>query len=99
MHAKTNGAVLLKYPYTFADLREENPYTYYDNRFTLPEWYAQTDEGLSAGNTVVEVKAATRPEYDKSTHCVTQRAAPELIGGEWVLGWDIVDRSLVDPKE
>lgn len=98
-YAKINGVSLVKYPYTKSDLRQENPYSRYDSRYTLPEWYAMTDEGLTSGNQVVEVKTAEQPEYDATTHDITQKPVPELVDGEWVLGWDIVERPPVIEEE
>lgn len=91
-YAKTNNTNLIKYPYTFADLREENTYSRYDGRFTLSEWYAQTDDAASTGATVVKVVIADQPEYDTATHYLTQQTTPALIDGVWTIGWDIVER-------
>jgi hypothetical protein len=95
-YAKVKHSSLIKYPYTFADLREENPYTRYDNRYTLSEWYAKTEEGRSSGNSVVEVKTAELPVYEEATHYLKQKTAPELVANEWVLGWDIIERTVLD---
>lgn len=92
MFAKTHDITLIKHPYTFADLREENPYTRYDGRFTVAEWYAQTEDAASTEATVVEVVIADQPEYDITTHYLTQKQTPELIDGVWIIGWDIVER-------
>lgn len=92
MFAKTNNTDLIKYPYTLADLREENPYSRYDGRFTLAEWYAQTEDAASTGSAVVEVVIADQPEYDSTTHYLRQQTTPELIDGVWTIGWDIVER-------
>lgn len=92
LHAKTNNTNLIKYPYTFTDLREENPYSRYDGRFTLSEWYAQTDDATATEATVVEVVIADQPEYGTATHYLSQKQTPELIDGVWTIGWDIVER-------
>lgn len=92
MFAKITGTDLLEFRYTFADLREENPYTRYDGRFTLSEWYAQTEDAAATGATVVEVVIADQPEYDTATHYLTQQTTPALINGVWTIGWDIVER-------
>lgn len=91
-YAKTHDITLIKHPYTFTDLREENPYTRYDGRFTLSEWYAQTDDASATGATVVEVVIADQPEYDTATHYLIQQTTPTLIDGVWTIGWDIVER-------
>lgn len=92
LFSKTNNTTFIKYPYTFSDLREENPYTRYDGRFALPEWYAQTEDAQNTGATVVEVVIANQPEYDNTTHYLSQKTTPELIDGVWTIGWDIVER-------
>lgn len=92
MFIKTHNTTLIKHPYTFADLREENPYTRYDGRFTLPEWYAQTEDAQTTGATVVEVVIADQPGYDTETHYLTQHTTPALVDGVWTIGWDIVER-------
>jgi hypothetical protein len=92
MFAKTTLTTILSYPYTFADLREENPHSRYDGRFTLPEWYAQTEDAASTGAAVVEVVIAGQPEYDSTTDYLIQKTTPELIDGVWAIGWDIVER-------
>lgn len=95
LNAKVNGVTLLKYPYTFADLREENPFTRYDGRFTLPEWYAQTEDAQNTGATVVEVVIADHPEYDSTSHYIRNAGSPNLSGNVWTLGWEIVERGEV----
>lgn len=92
MFAKVKNTTLVKYPYTRVNLRGENPYTRYDARHTLPEWYAMTEEGLASGNQVVEVKTAEKPEYDVATHYAIEKTTPELTNGEWLLGWEIKER-------
>lgn len=92
MHVKAHTTNLIKYPYTFTELREENPHSRYDGRFTLPEWYSQTEDAAATGAAVVEVAIADQPEYDSTTHYLRQKANPELIDGVWTIGWDIVER-------
>ena len=92
-YAKIHNNTLLKYPYSYLDLIEENPHTQYDGRYSIPEWYSKTDEAVATGNRVVKVKIAEQPHYDKNTHHVIQNANPELVDGEWVITWDFIERS------
>lgn len=87
--AKTNGISLVKYPYTWADLRAENPFTAYDDRFDLNGWYQLTEEGISTGNTILPVRLLEEPEYDPNTQYIVQDLIPRLIDDEWVLGWTV----------
>jgi hypothetical protein len=90
-NAKIKAETLLKYPYTFSDLRDENPHTRYDNRFSLSEWYARTEDASVTGASVVEVVFANEPEHDKTTHRLIPKDNPELIDGIWVIGWEIIE--------
>ena len=90
--AKILGGAVVKHPYTFADLKEENPYTRYDRRFTIPEWYALTEEAANTGSTVVEVEVAQEPEYDSATHYIKYNPIPILIGAKYTCGWEVLAR-------
>lgn len=63
-YAKVNNNTLLEYPYTMVDLHKENPSSSYDNRFSLPEWYSQTEKAVNTGNKIVEVFVEDAPEID-----------------------------------
>jgi hypothetical protein len=101
MYAKTHNTDLIKYPYTVTNLQEENPYSNYDSRFTLPEWYAQTEEAFNTGYVVNDVVRATEPDYTSDTHYLSEKTNPELVEGVWVLGWNIVERptSMLDDEQ
>lgn len=92
-YAKVNGEELVKYPYTWGDLAAENPYTLYDSRFNLPEWYVQTEEGVSSGNEIVEVIVQDPPEVDYSTQKLVFNSQPSLKNGEWVIDYDVVEKT------
>lgn len=94
-YAKVNGEELVKYPYTWGDLAEENPYTLYDSRFDLPEWYAQTEEGISSGNDIVEVTVQDPPEIDDATQKIIfdKLKQPSFENGVWVIAYDVVEKT------
>ena len=91
-HAKVNGASLVKFPYSYSDLREENHFTHYDSRYDLTEWYAKTEHAAKTGARIVDVVTADQPACDYATHYLERKTTPELINDVWTLGWDIVER-------
>ena len=82
---------LLKYPYTWNDLYEENPFTIYDDRFTLAEWYEQTEEGNFSGNKILEVAIQDSSTVDHSKFTVTYDSTPVFENDQWILKFTITD--------
>ena len=94
LYAKVNQNSLVKFPYSWEDLRAENPNTEYDNRYSLPEWYAQTEQAASTGNTVVEVSASyVSPTYDPLTQKSIETNIPSFYNGDWVFLSTIVEKT------
>lgn len=94
LYAKVNQNSLVKFPYSWEDLRAENSNTEYDNRYSLPEWYAQTEQAASTGNTVVEVFASyVSPAYDSLTQKSVETNIPSFYNGDWVFLSTIVEKT------
>lgn len=93
IYAKINGSDLIKFPYKWDDLKQENPFTYYDNRFDLISWYAQTEEAETTGNEIVLVTIQAIPEIDSNTQNLVQPESPVLENGEWTLRYGVVDKT------
>lgn len=87
MLAKVNNNVLLKYPYTKADLEQENPHTDYSN-INVEEVYPLTEEAAKTGNTLVHVRVSNKPTYSIGEKLVETQ--PCLIDGNWVVEWEIL---------
>jgi hypothetical protein len=92
-YAKINSGSLLEFPYTWASLRQQNPNSEFDDRFTLEEWYSQTKEAGDTGNTIVAVQESEQPETDFSNYNLIKLQEPTLVNGSWVLTWTQVEKS------
>lgn len=95
-YAKVNGTTLLLYPYSMENLLAENPYTNYDDRFDVKEWYSKTEEALSSGNEIVDVTIEPPLDddlYDAATQFLIYDDTPNMKNGNWVLSTKIVDKS------
>lgn len=73
-------------------LMRENPSSSYDGRFSLPDWYALTQESTATGNEIVEVRVLGEPEHDSDLYYPVQKTTPTLENGEWVLGWNLIEQ-------
>lgn len=94
-YAKINNNTLLEYPYTISDLHKENPSSAYDDRFSLPDWYSQTEQAINRGNKIVEVFSEEGPEIDVTTQNIIQASVPSFSQNEdkWVLAWIVTAKS------
>ena len=91
-YIKINGENIIKFPYDWADLYTENPFSSYDSRFDLAGWYAQTEEAAATGNSVVEVEIQQVPAHDARTQKILQQS-PQLVSGVWTVGYDIIEKT------
>lgn len=100
LYAKIDRSTMqvVKYPYTIHDLEESNPHTSYDDRFSLDEWYAMTDEALKSTTQVVEVETDPEPEYDPKTQYPVKNDIPNHIDGNWIISWTIKERETLLPQ-
>lgn len=83
LYLKADGATVIKYPYTQADLQADNPNT----TFEVP---VSEDTYVHFGASVVtEVPA---PEYDPITSNCTE-LTPTLVSGVWTQTWEVTPAS------
>lgn len=85
MYAKIKNGVVYQYPYGFAELQSDNPYTNFGTSDVLAA-FAGTESNV-AGYELVDVATDTAPAYNAQTHCVELSAVPVQIGDAWVLQW------------
>jgi len=90
MFAKVLNNTLVKFPYQFPDLYEENPYTRFDMSVDLPTLYSRTEDAANTGASIVEVIYAERPSCNFNVEKIVTDEAPTLINGVWVLGNKII---------
>lgn len=98
MYAKQKNGVILKYPYLLEDLQMENPYTSFDGRFSLIEWYLQTEDAINSGAEIVEVIDALPPKINFYEFSMEKNKVPELVDGVWQLTW-VVKENTTEQKE
>ena len=90
MYAEVKDDAVVTWPYDYDTLCKNNPSTAFPANKHLLELYSGTEANL-AGNTLVKVVEQPRPVYDAQTHTVVQDAQPAMSGGEWVLGWAVLE--------
>lgn len=92
-YAKINSGEVVHYPYTWDDLLKENPFTRYDDRFTIIDWYSQTEDA-GEGNYLVEVVVEDYPsEVDHRTKKVIRPESPILVDGVWTMRYLIENKT------
>jgi len=77
MFAEIKDNALIKFPYTFANLNEDNPYTNFKSTDLLTA-YQGTNANVS-GNTLINVVIEDQPTFDLSSEICTKNTQPTLI--------------------
>ena len=91
IYAEIKDTTLIKYPYGFAQLQADNPYTNYGSNQDVAYWFPQTTTAIENGYTLAEVITAPQPAYDPVHQNCLQNENPTLTDGVWVLGWTVTD--------
>lgn len=82
IYAKIENGEITRFPYSIEDLRKENP------NVSFPKVLNEDDLETFG---VVKVKLLARPPTNTLTQ-VLYRKNPELVNGEWVVGWTVETR-------
>lgn len=90
-YAEVKDTQLITYPYGFAQLQADNPYTNYGSNQDVAYWFPQTTTAIENGYTLAEVITAPQPAYDQAHQNCTLNADPTLVGEIWTLEWTITD--------
>lgn len=90
-YAKIKSNQVLKFPYGFVDLKEENPYTNF-NDTDLYQAFQGTTANIS-GEELVSVSTEDKSEYDQKTQKIILDTVPQFKNSQWVLSWSIVNLS------
>jgi hypothetical protein len=86
---------IIKYPYTWNDLYNENPFSLYDDRYTLSKWYEKTEEGISSENKILEVTIQDCSSIDQSKFIVAYDNIPIFENDHWILKFTIEEMDVV----
>ena len=92
-YAKLLNGAIVDFPYTWEKLQEENPYSLFDDRFSLPEWYAQTEEGRATGASIIVVVELPMPVVDVANFNLQSPSTPEFVNEAWVLRWQVLEKT------
>jgi hypothetical protein len=84
MYVKVNNGSPEIYPYTIGQLRKDNSNT------SFPK---MPSEELLSQYGVYLVVPSSKPEYDEKTQGIVEDSTPAEIGGKWVLGWSVYNKS------
>ena len=86
---------IITYPYTFASLQAENPYTNFGDNTDVMYWFPQTNAAIELGYQLFGVLDAPQPAYDPLTQYVVP-GQPEYKNGEWYTSWIVTN---YDPEQ
>lgn len=84
MYVKVIGDTIVKFPYHIADLHAENPNTSFPATISdasMLQWNAH------------KIHILPRPKFDERTQRIEEQTWPRFEDGQWVLGWDIVEKT------
>ena len=87
-YAKVENGSMDKYPYSFSDLRKDNP------RISFPDTYLSQASANGEYN-VVEVVDVAKPE-EEGFHAVEE--APAFDGSVWTQNWKLVSDPVVESE-
>lgn len=93
MYAKINASGLIKFPYSFDELRQENPYTNFDMTKPLEDLYSATDDAKQNNASVVPVLVEGKPAEIDPYVKYEQESSPSFSNGQWTLGWNAIQKS------
>jgi len=102
MYAKINGGAAIKFPYTFGDLRKDNPNVSFPKNITpgVMQRYGMvavtdgTKPSTTAYQTVQRNALPTRPvigQYTADNAPVPEMVGDDIIAGYWQIGYTAVD--------
>lgn len=80
MQALIQNNKVTKYPYSFGQLKQDNPQT------SFP---ASPSAELLESHGVYEVAQADQPTYDTATHRI-EEGTPALVGAAWTQTWNVI---------
>lgn len=90
LYAKIKNNEVVKYPYSFTNLQEENPYTSYPTA-DIEHWFPLTEEA-QMGYEIVSVNYTAHPLYNAITQRI-QEINPIKTNGQWQQAWQVLDYS------
>jgi hypothetical protein len=91
MYVKIKNGQVVQYPYGYAELQADNPYTNF-NGLELYQAFQGTEANNSGETLEVVVDEAT-PSYDEHTQKLITASGPVLENGQWVIKFQVVNKT------
>jgi hypothetical protein len=91
LYVKVKKETLIQYPYGYAELQADNPYTNFNGLDLYPAFQG-TEVNLS-GHTLETVFTEDAPAYDQRTQRLVSAEAPVYEGGRWVIKLQVVNKT------
>lgn len=82
----TSTNEIVTYPYTFASLQAENPYTNFGDNTDVTYWFPKTNAAMQLGYQLLPVFDTPQPTYDPLTQCVSPGPI-QYTNGKWYTSW------------
>lgn len=92
-YAEVQNKKLIKYPYLFSDLQEDNPNTNYGNNYDVAYWFPMTSIAIENGYTLAPVNELPQPSFNPATQNCTLQTTPVLKNGVWNIDWVVTDKT------
>ena len=86
--AKVKDNTLIKYPYGFDDLQEDNPNTRFTGTIDLMNIFKDTEQCVLHGYELVEVEIEQEPEL-MTFHVAVLSDIPVKENNKWILKWNV----------
>lgn len=97
MYAKIKAGTLIQYPYGYAELQADNPYTNFTGS-DLYENFQGTEANLS-GETLEAVFTEDAPSYNNRTQRLVSKDVPVFKNGRWTIEIEVVDKTAEELQE
>ena len=92
-YAEVHNTTVINYPFMFSTLQAENPYTNFGDNYNVTYWFPLTNAATVDGHTLVDVRQLPQPTVDPYTQNANPNNTPEFVGGEWVDGWTVTQKT------
>lgn len=97
MYAKIKNGTVVSFPYGVSEFIADNNNTNYGIDFDMAQIFPSTDLA-SQGFECVEVQTPQTPEINSRTERLDQAQQPELVNGQWVLPWVVVQKTQAEQQ-
>ena len=101
MYAKILNQTIIKFPYSFDDLQNENPYSNFGNIDVknFIETYSNTEDAHTTGCELILVELESKPQFNIATEKLVLSDTPVYENEKWILKYSIVTLTQEEKNE